>query len=537
MSSAFAAARISASAAAEQVWDVVIIGAGMGGCAISYALARAETPLRILVLEKGQASFTASAGVAKDIEDPAARRAVGRWPGRLRSRIDGQSHDIFVPLGCGVGGSSLLYAAALDRMRPVDFDDQELPDGRRVSWPITYDEIAPFYAEAEARLEVCGTPDPLAPDMKYDLPAPPEASPCDAWFMDAFEQAGLHPYRLHVGQRHVPGCKACLGEICLRDCKRNGGNAFLLPALETGRVQLCTEANVTRIEAEGARVTGAVLDTEEGPRTVQARAVVLAAGAYFSPVLLQNSASADWPHGLANHHDQVGRNLMFHADRQLAVWARRGLSREGPKKSIALRDFYELPGGEKCGELQSTGAQAQYGNVLYVLRKRFDASRWARVPLLRHLLRIPAFVADRLLGSASIFALIIEDFPYPQNRVVADASAPSGMRFEYDIPGELYARSARLTAAVSRAMTGLRRLWLTQKPELNLGHPCGTCRTGESPESSVVDARCRAHGTENLYLACASVFATSGATNPSLTVAAMALRTGAHLADELAPAP
>ena len=332
----------------------------------------------------------------------------------------------------------------------------------------------------------------------------------------------------------MPGCEACLAQICLRDCKRHGANAFLAPALATGRVHLCPDTEIKRLHAQASRVDAVEVVAPTGPERIPVRitaqAVVLAAGAYFSPVLLQNSTSSDWPHGLGNTHDQVGRNLMFHADRRLAVWARRGLSAQGPKKSVALRDFYELPDGAKCGEMQSTGAEARYGNILYVLRQQFDRSRFARWRLLRHLLRLPALVADKALGGAAIFALILEDFPYPENRVVADPKAPSGMRFDYTIPSELRARSLALTQAVNRALKGVRKLWLSHELELNHGHPCGTCRAGDDPRQSVVDAEGRVHGLENLYIACGSVLPTSGATNPSLTIAAMALRTGAAVA-------
>ena len=100
------------------------------------------------------------------------------------------------------------------------------------------------------------------------------------------------------------------------------------------------------------------------------------------------------------------------------------------------------------------------------------------------------------------------------------------MRFSYTIPDELRARSSALTQAVNAALKGVRKIWLSHDLELNHGHPRGTCRAGTDPQTSVVDGEGRAHGLDNLYVACGSVLPTSGATNPSLTIAAMGLRDG-----------
>ncbi|WP_299832330.1 GMC oxidoreductase [uncultured Roseobacter sp.] len=524
---------IEIAEAAEQPWDVIVIGAGMGGCAATYAIAQAG--LRVLVLEKGQQDFKASATVDATETDPERRLSIGRWPHQISGVVDERRFDTWPPLGCGVGGSTLLYAAAVDRFRPVDFAPQTLPDGRVVSWPFDYRTLEPYYRKAEALLQVSGTPDPQAPQMIYDLAPPAEASTRDRWFMTRFARAGLNPYRLHYANLNRPGCDACLGRVCLKECKRNARNSFMTAALQSGRVSICEKVTVVRLNAEPDRVRSVRVKAAQGEVDLTAQAVVVAAGAYFTPVLLLNSANTHWPDGLANQNDQVGRNLMFHADLRIALWSKRGLDGTGPKKSIALRDFYERPDGTKFGEIQSTGAEARYGNVIYVLRQRFDQSRFARWQLLRHLLRIPALLADRLLGGATIFALILEDYPYPENRVQADPQTPSGMRFYYTIPQELRQRGRQLRKLVDQSFKGMMRLWLSYDLELNHGHPCGTCRAGNDPRTSVVDASGRAHGVQNLYVACGSVLATSGATNPSLTIAAVALRIGEQIAAQCDP--
>ena len=512
---------VSGEDAGAEDWDVIVIGAGMGGAATAYGLV--EKGHKVLVLEKGLANPSTTESVTGEEADPGRRLESGRWPTRIKAVLDGKETEIWAPLGSGAGGSTLLYAAALHRLRPDDFESQPHPETGTVSWPFSYDDLRPFYADAETRLSVQGTPDPLHPDDGSGL-LPPVA-PCDrdAFFMQAFEGTGLHPYRLHCGITYKPGCDECLGRICLKSCKRNAQNSFLEPAIATGRVKLCVEAEVLRVDADQTRVTS--IEFRQGDKThrVTGRAVVLAAGAFQSPMLLLRSASDIWPNGLANGSDQVGRNLMFHSGIKMAFWAPKKLSTKGPSKTIAMRDFYVLD-GEKYGEFQSTGLTGGYGNILYTLRQLYDRSWLRRVPVLRQFLRIPAFAAARLFGEATIFSIILEDFSYPKNRVLADASAPSGFRFEYTIPDELRRRIHKLPKLVRQRTRGLRCFPITLEPTLNFGHPCGTCRAGSEPSENVVDDRCRAHELDNLYITDSAFMPTSGGTNPSLTIAANALR-------------
>ena len=530
---------ISVQEAAAVRWDVIVIGAGMGGSALAHALA--EQGRRVLVVEKGLGAVTESRDISAQADDPALRESIGRWPDRLSGRVDGTQFDFHAPLGTGAGGSTVLYAAALDRFRPSDLAPRPHPDGGTLEWPLSYAALEPHYRRAEALLGVSGQPDPLAnPEAgRFEGPEPPPAGARDGWLLQRLAGAGLHPYRLHSGYRFVPGCGPCLGRACLRDCRRGAANSFLAPAIATGHVALLAQAHVLQINADAGRVQsvrvrmGGAAEQGGAVFDLTADAFALAAGAYFSPVLLLRSKSEHWPEGLGNRHDQVGRHLMFHAGRSLAMWAPRGLTNDGPGKSIVFRDFYDHPAG-KFGEVQSTGAQARYGNILYALRLQLDTSALSKVPLMRQFLRIPAFAAARLLGQAAVFELILEDLPYAQNRVLLDDTTPSGMRFDYSFSDELRARYARYSAEVSRALKGIRHIYLTHKLTLNYGHPTGTCRLGHDPQSSVADGSGAVHGLANLFIADGSFMPSSGGTNPSLTIAAHGLRVGGIMADRLA---
>jgi choline dehydrogenase-like flavoprotein len=524
-------AAITAQEAAATLWDVIVIGAGMGGSATAHALA--ARGLKVLVLEKGLGAVQDSLDIGKQAEDPAERERIGRWPHRLSGRVDGVDFDFFAPLGTGAGGSTVLYAAALDRFRPSDFAPRPHPAGGTLEWPVSFAAYQPFQ-RAEALLGVTGLADPLAPRQGFDGagfdgPPPPPLGARDAWLFDRLSGAGLHPYRLHSGYRFVPGCGPCLGRACLRDCRRDAANSFLAPAMASGRVALCSRAAVLRINADARRVQSVTVQAEGMTFDLAADVFALAAGSYFSPVLLLKSQSEIWPQGLANHHDQVGRNLMFHTGRSLAIWTPRSLTNAGPAKSIVLRDFYDHPAG-KFGEMQSTGAEARYGNILYALRLQLETSPLSNLPLMWHLLRIPAFLASRVLGRAAIFELIMEDLPYAGNRVRLAPGTPSGMRFDYVMPQELRDRYALYSAEVSRALKGLRHLFLTHKPGLNYGHPTGTCRIGRDPASSVAGPDGAVHGLANLFIADGSFMPSSGGTNPSLTIAAHGLRVGETIA-------
>ncbi|MCB1331230.1 MAG: GMC family oxidoreductase, partial [Maritimibacter sp.] len=345
------------SDATEAAWDVLVVGAGMGGAATAYGLA--ERGLRVLVIERGHETHSADAPPITDkVDDPDARLAAGRWPDRIGGRLDGHAFDFFAPLGSGVGGSTLLYAAALDRFRACDFAPRTHPDGGTLAWPVAFDEFRHWYAKAETALGVTGSADPLDIHAQTDhLDPPAPLGPRDSDLARRFQAAGLHPYRLHCGFRDGTDCGACLGNLCPSGCKRHAGNRFLAPAQATGRVAVLSEAEVLRFEASETRVEAVTLRVAGETRRLSVPVFVLAAGALVSPALLLRSTSPAWPDGLGNRHDQVGRHLMFHTSRSLAVWSTRAHPHRGPGKSLVLRDFYDTPQG-KFGEMQSVGLDA-----------------------------------------------------------------------------------------------------------------------------------------------------------------------------------
>ena len=505
-----------------QNWDVIVIGTGIGGGTIGRALA--ERGQKVLFVEQGASGYRREqTPLDLDMADPVARRLRGFWPDPVAARIGGRDLSFFAPLGAGLGGSSAFYAATLERPEPHDLDDSPARPHPTGGWPVSYATMQPYFDRAEAMYHICGTPDPLS-----DIPAPnlapgPKIAAGDAALMAALRKNGLHPYQLHAAIRHLPGCHACLGHKCPRDCKMDGRSAGVEPALATGNATLLDRCTVTAIRGQD-RVSHIEVTRDGQHHELRARRYVLAAGALGSARLLLASRDAHWPEGFANRSDQVGRNLMFHLNEMLAVWPRKSARFDGPSKAVSFRDLY-FHDAQRFGTVQAMGIEANYGEILHYLRLMLARSPWlGRLPWAHQLARLPAAAAARMMGSAKVFVGIIEDLPYGDNRVTFNAAQPDQIAFTYDFAPELLARRRAFRRAMRQAFRGHARVFLGRQPEPNFGHPSGTLRMGDDARSSVVDGDCRAHGLRNFFVADAGVFATSMGVNPSLTIAANALR-------------
>ncbi|WP_117190462.1 GMC oxidoreductase [Rhizobium terrae] len=510
----------------EFEWDVAIVGAGMGGAAVGYALAKAGR--RVLFIEKGFSQFSQDED-DPDTFDETMRLRNGRWPQQISGMVDNQSVRFFPALGCGAGGSTLLYAAALERFSPGDF--QATDELGEPAWPIDYEGLEPFYRLAERLLQVRGSQDPLQPEA--DVIDPPVMTRCDQYFFDSVQSNGMHPYRVHTACRYVEDCSQCGGAICHKSCKQDARHAFIEPALATGNAMIVDQCNVEKIEAGKGEVTELLCRRNGKALTFTAKRYVLAAGALSTPLLLLNSRNELWPNGVANTSDLVGRNLMFHVSDFFAVWPRGRMRVSTPGKSIAFRDFYEYQ-GLKFGVIQSTGLTATSRNILHFLKSIIDRQGWIWLKPLKPLMRIPAAIGAFISGKATIFASILEDMPYPENRVKPNPQEPDRIFFEYTVHAELRQRIKAFRRLYRQAFKRHRMMVLGSEVNLNFGHACGTCRFGTDPSTAVLDVNNRTYDLPNLYIVDASFFPTSGGANPSLTIAANALRVGAYIAEELA---
>ncbi|MBV0891404.1 GMC family oxidoreductase [Paracoccus sp. Z118] len=507
---------------ADMTWDVIVIGAGLGGGLCGRALA--EAGLSVLFVDRGTEGDRGATGALDGSDhDPGTRHLRGCWPTRLHGSIDGRQITDFALQGTGPGGTSVFYAASLERPERHDLEPTAAMPHPTGGWPVGYDEFRPWFDRAQDVMMLSGTDDPLRADAVAPLRPPPPLSPAEAALVAQMEARGLHPYRMHLAIRGGPGCMECIGHKCPMDCKRDGRSAGVEPALATGRAVFMGDTVVQRLCGDRSRITHVEAECAGKPVVLRARIFVLAAGGLGSAHLLLASASPDWPQGCANDSGLVGRGLMFHLGERVAIWPPRGLDRRGALKTLCLRDFYAHD-GRRLGLFQSMGLPASYGNIVQILNDRYDNSPLRRFRPGRELTRIPAWIAARLLGEARIFCGILEDLPVDENRLTYDPAYPQGFTFTYRVSDDLRERRAMFRRRIRQGLRGLRSLFLSHEVELNLAHPCGTARFSDDPKRGVLDRDCKAHGLDNLYVADSSFMPTSTGVNPSLTIVANALR-------------
>jgi choline dehydrogenase-like flavoprotein len=508
--------------AASRQWDVIIIGTGVGGATVGRSLALRG--LSVLFLEKGGRIARSEEGYAA--VTPESRMAHGWWPYPVSHRLpNGERKRFFAAVGCALGGSSIHYAAAMERMAASDFDGLHTPSVPTSPWPVSFGEFLPYYEAAEELYSVSGDANKIATGRMSEW---------DRALMEQMRQNGLRPEALHVAIRYDEQCKECIGRICPRDCKFDARVACLDEALRQPQCHILEYCDVQILEADRDRVR--VVKALQLGRVLELRAniVVLSAGALHSPQILLRSRNDFWRQGLGNSSDQVGRNLMFHTCDIFALWAPRRLARQGRQlKSISVRDFY-VHKGQRLGCVQSMGMEAGRGEIAVFIKEQLRRRGIRNELLLSLLAKAPSHIGAFIFGRAGIFAAMTEDDPNPENRIILDPNEPDGASFSYALTDDLRRRADELRLAFSRSVRPWRMLRISTELEMNYGHPCGTCRFGDDRGSSVLDRDCRAHDLENLYVVDASFMPRSGAVNPSLTIAANALRVAPHIAARMA---
>lgn len=522
---------LTASQAAGRVWDVIVIGTGIGGGLAGRRLA--ERGLNVLFVEKGPLGHRAEGQVLNDdVSDYRVRQSRGFWPTPIEVRIDGGRADrFFGPLGSGVGGSSVFYAAATERPERHDLESTNALPHPSGGWPVGYDAFSPWFAEAERLLSVRGSADPLSEIPAPALAAPP-LSEAEAGLFRDLEAAGLHPYRAHEALARVPGCTDCLGRKCPRPCKMDGRSAGVEPALATGKAFLLADCTVEELIERGGRIAELRVRAAGQEHRLRSDMVVLAAGALQSPGLLLRS-TASHAEGCANSSGWVGRGLMFHLSEMFALWPRRGSPAVGATRTLSFRDLY-VQNGQRLGLVQSMGVAADAGRIAGHLKGILSRTPLRRLPGLGVALTVTARIGALVFGNATVLVGIMEDLAYPENRVRPHPDDPEVPQIDYRISDELKARRALFRRSIRARLRRQRKLFLTFGPTLNFGHPCGTLRFGTDPATSVLDPDCKAHDLDNLYVADASFMPSSMGVNPSLTIAANALRVAERIVARMA---
>ncbi|MCB9147926.1 MAG: GMC family oxidoreductase [Caldilineaceae bacterium] len=498
---------------AENQFDIIIVGSGAGGGTLAFALRNSGA--RVLLLERGDyLPQEPQNWQPHAIFDEARYKPNELWR-------DARNGDTFKPgVHYYVGGNTKVYGAALPRFRREDFDALEHEGGTSPAWPISYDELEPYYGLAERIYRVHGQAgdDPTEPSRSRPFPYPPV--PHEAYIAELSEklrQQGLHPFYYPMGIDLRDGgrcirCKTCDGFPCRVLAKSDAHVCCVLPALDSPTVTLWTRALVQRIltDASGQRVRGLEVARDGEQVEVRADTYVISCGAVNSAALLLRSANAMHPNGLANGSDQVGRNYMVHSN--TALMAVNPFKRNYTvfQKTMAINDFYfggpDFP--YPMGNIQLLG-KLQAGMLA-------AAQPWAPPRLLQ-------MMADRSVD----WWVMSEDLPDPQSRITL---AGDGGVVVHWRPNNQVAHKKLVQAAEQMMRRAGYPLIFTQPMGIETNsHQCGTVRFGQDPATSVLDPFCRSHEVENLYVVDSSFFPSSAAMNPALTIAAQTLRVAEHL--------
>jgi choline dehydrogenase-like flavoprotein len=516
-------------------FDVIIIGTGAGGGTLAHKLA--PSGKRILLLERG--------GYVPREKDNWSTRAVN-LEGKYQTKEvwrDSNGDPLHPHTNYYVGGNTKFYGAALFRLRKEDFAEIKHSGGISPAWPISYEDMEPYYTQAEQLYHVHGQrgEDPTEPPASAPYPHPPVShEPRIQHLSDDFARLGLRPFHTPLGvmldeqnphKSRCIRCETCDGHPCLVYAKSDAQVLCVDPALEHPNVTLLTNAYVSRLEtsASGREVTKVIVQRNGATEAYSANVVVVSCGAINSAALLLCSANDKHPRGLANGSDIVGRHYMGHVNSVLMAISKC----PNPtvfQKTLSVNDFY----------LGSKEWNYPMGHISFVGKLDRDTLR-AGAPAIA-----PGFTLDLMARHSLDFWLTSEDLPDPDNRVTIDhegnivlAYSPNNEEGHQRLIAKLKDLMRQQTKCQEHGHechVGLfaRSLFVGQRiPLAGVAHQNGTIRFGRDPKTSALDVNCRAHEVDNLYVVDASFFPSSGAVNPALTVMANALRVGDHLLQRL----
>lgn len=551
-------------------YDVCIVGSGAGAGPVAYELSRAG--YKVLILEKGpwyekedffkdeiavcrRSTFTPKLNeeqhVIEDLEE-------GKWVGTPTSQSGWDFWN-----GNIVGGSSNFMSGYFHRMKPIDFrlksEFKQIEGSNIVDWPISYEELEPYYAKVESIVGISGRVVDhhfLEPRSTQDFPFPStQEHGISSWFDQACKKLAftaiptpraILPYA--VDDRN--GCEYagyCGSYGCSSGAKGSSREALLHKALQTENCMIKPNSFVRRLNSEDDKVVSAEYIDEAGEiHQAKAKIFVVAAQAIETSRLLLNSANESFPNGLANNSNQVGKNMVFSSGGvgsgkfyfdDLNSEDVEALRTVGPFVNRSLQEWYEIndpkiQDKEKGGTIDflfehpnavSRAKRAMYDGELVwgdTLKKR----------LLHHFKRRRVFTFEVFCDwtpTDDCFVSLDENVKDKWGMPVAKLRIGY---HEHDLRiGQVLADKAEtvLKQMGAREVTSS----VSGSPPQNL--QAGGCRFGDDPKESVLNRDCRAHEVRNLYVSDGSFMPTGGSVPFTWTIYANAFRVADAILNEL----
>lgn len=532
--------------------DFVVIGSGAAGGIMAKELSSAG--FSVVVLEQGphlrpgdfrhdEWDYTQTEGLvwgSRKGHPQTFRRYEHEKAQLVEGAVLGYAHN--------VGGSSAHFSGNFWRLRPIDFMEASvrgpIAGTNFVDWPITYEELEPYYTKVDWEIGLSGVEGPWDPPRSKGYPCPPMPVKSSGVLLErAAKKLGWTAYpephailsQAYNGRPGCIHCGFCNGFGCEVGAKSSTAVTMIPLAEATGKCELRTGCTVSRINTnEQGRVTEVVYWEEDGTEQAQrAKAVVLSANGAESARLLLLSESSRFPDGLANASGMVGKNLMFNGSSNVS-----GLFPEAVNahKSVAttrvIHDFYSIDpkhgfygGGGIDARSLSRGlpmAAAMRGSV-------FTGKRWGS--------EYKKALEQEFTHTCS-FNGHTTSLPLSSNNVTLDPEVKdkwgrpalrttfmnhpddlATMKFFMERSMELMDAAGAIQKVSSYAQNGQR----------GGVHLLGTCRMGNDPATSVVNRYNRAHDVPNLYMVDGGSLVTSGRGQPTMTIMALAFRAADHL--------
>jgi choline dehydrogenase-like flavoprotein len=534
--------------------DFVVIGSGAGGGIVAKQLSTAG--FSVVVLEQGGwGKYGREREYNKDewlnlnlsdddrlMSDPSRQRNTFRRNDKEKAVAGTHSY------GCVVGGGTVTYGSSSWRHLPYEFNeasyDPTIPSGTGMAdWPITYEELEPYYTQAEWEMGISGlrVNSPFLAPMTKDYPVPPvPLKSSGALLNSAAAKLGLTSVpgplaiitKPYMGREACVNCGICSGYGCQVRARSSSAVTMLPLAEKTGRCEIRVKSYVREIAVDNAgRVTGVVyFDSQKREVRQKAKAVVLAANAGESARLLLMSKSARFPDGLANTNGVVGKYAMFGNGAGASALFEHPLNEyKGVISGAAIVDY--VPSDAKRGfygggRMTARGYLTPFELGLGGLSP--DAPRWgagykkALQEEANHRMTISCFVTQMPLESnrVDLDPEVKDDWGLPAMRITLTSHPDDKKAMEF-----FRQKSVEVLQAA-----GATKVWAQPVGDSRGGaHNRGTCRMGNDPKTSVVDKFHKAHDVPNLFIVDGSVFVTGGRNHPTLTIQALAFRASEHI--------